>query len=197
MKTVSIITAMGKRDFDEEFTPLSPWLDLVNSEQWDGFGRLTDHLLEPGWVTGFLRHWKFDPQGRARTTANAELAELRSLIRKSSEKIASGKSLSRRDLHAFNTFLNAPSYPQLVTRREQIRTELTPVRRNWSWVRSRIAASFVDSFLDQSNRIKVCGNPQCRWAFLDTTKSNIRRWCHDRRCGNRDRVRRARARARP
>jgi len=188
-------TAMGKRRLDEAFTPQSPWLDLVNSQQWDGFGRLTDHLLEASWVATFLRYWKSHPKERARTTPLAELTELRSLLRRSSEKIASGKNLGRRNLNALNVFLNAPSYLQLVTRGKQIRTELRPVRRNWTWIRSQIAASFVDSFLDRSDRIKVCGNPQCRWAFLDTTKSNIRRWCHDRRCGNRDRVRRARARA--
>ena len=186
---------MGNRRLDEEFTPQSAWLDLVNSQQWDGFGRLTDHLLEVSWVARFLKYWKSHPEELARTTPRAELAKLRSLLRQSSEKIASGKTLGRRNLHALNTFLHAPSYLQLVTRGKQIRTELRPVRRNWTWIRSQIAASFVDSFLDQPNRIKVCGNPQCRWAFLDTTKSNIRRWCHDRRCGNRDRVRRSRARA--
>lgn len=185
---------MREKRCDEEFTPQSPWLDLVNSQQWDGFGRLTDHLLEASWAARFLRYWKVHPEELARATPRAQLAELRDLLRQSTEKIASGKSLSRRNLHTLNAFLNAPSYLQLVTKGKQIRTEVRPVRRNWKWIKSQIAASFVDSLQGQSDRIKICRNPQCRWAFVDATKSNIRRWCNDRRCGNRDRVRRARAR---
>lgn len=186
---------MQRQRFDDQFTSQSPWLDLVNSQQWDGFGRLTDHLLDASWAAGFLRQWKLHPERRTGTTPLAELAELRKLLRRSTEKIGSGKALRRLDLDTFNVFLKAPSYRQLVVRGREIRTEPRPLRHDWAWIRSQIAASFVDSFLGQSNRIKVCGNPQCRWAFLDTTKSNIRRWCNDRRCGNRDRVRRSRARA--
>lgn len=185
---------MRKRRFDSEFTPQSSWLDLVNSQQWDGFGRLTDHLLEPRWVARFLRYWKFHPEKLVRATPGAELAELRNLLRESTEKIASGESVRRRDLRNFNSFLKAPSYLQLVTRGKQICTQLTPLRLDWTWIKSQVAASFVDSFQGQPNRIKICGNPACRWAFFDTTKGNIRRWCKDSRCGNRDRVRRARAR---
>lgn len=185
---------MRKQRLDSEFTPQSSWLDLVNSQHWDGFGCLTDHLLEPGWVTRFLRYWKFHSEKLVRKTPSEELAKLRNLLRQSTEKIASGKSLGRRDLRTFNAFLNAPGYLQLVRRRKQIRTELTPVHLNWKWIKSQVAASFVDSFQGQSNRIKICENPGCQWAFLDTTKANIRRWCKDTRCGNRDRVRRARAR---
>lgn len=185
---------MDKQRLDTEFTSQSSWLDLVNSQQWDGFGNRTDHLLEPKWVAKFLRYWKFHPEKLGRTTPSAELAELRTLLRESTEKTASGEFLSPQDLRLFNAFLNAPSYVQLVTRGKQIRTELRPVRLNWTWIKSQVAASFVDSFQRQPNRIKICKNTGCRWAFFDATKGNIRRWCNDRRCGNRDRVRRARAR---
>jgi len=46
-----------------------------------------------------------------------------------------------------------------------------------------------------SARVKICRNADCRWVFYDTTKARSRRWCSDKVCGNRDRVRRARARA--
>ena len=26
-------------------------------------------------------------------------------------------------------------------------------------------------------RLKVCASPECRWAFLDTTRNRSRRWC--------------------
>ena len=36
-----------------------PWLDLVNSEHWDGFGNFTEMLDHPDWVDAFLHFWKF------------------------------------------------------------------------------------------------------------------------------------------
>jgi AcrR family transcriptional regulator len=34
-------------------------------------------------------------------------------------------------------------------------------------------------------RLKVCASPECRWAFLDTTRNRSRRWCAMGGCGNR------------
>jgi predicted RNA-binding Zn ribbon-like protein/AcrR family transcriptional regulator len=34
-------------------------------------------------------------------------------------------------------------------------------------------------------RLKVCASPDCRWAFLDTTRNRSRRWCDMAGCGNR------------
>jgi AcrR family transcriptional regulator/predicted RNA-binding Zn ribbon-like protein len=34
-------------------------------------------------------------------------------------------------------------------------------------------------------RLKVCGSPDCRWAFVDATRNRSRRWCDMAGCGNR------------
>ena len=34
-------------------------------------------------------------------------------------------------------------------------------------------------------RLKVCGSPDCRWAFVDGTRNRSRRWCDMAGCGNR------------
>ena len=185
---------MRRTKFDEEFTPQSAWLDLVNSQQWDGFGKLTDHLFEQRWVARFLRYWRVRPEKIGGTLPAVELNKIRSALRQATDKIASGEPLNRQDLHTLNSFLKTPSYAHLVAKGKRLRIELRPVRLNWAWIKSQIAGSFVESLLDHPNRIKVCANSGCRWAFYDATKGNIRRWCNDKRCGNRDRVRRARAR---
>ena len=46
------------------------------------------------------------------------------------------------------------------------------------------------------DRLRICGNPQCRLMFLDLSKNRVRLWCDSGGCGNRDRVRRYRSRAR-
>lgn len=37
-------------------------------------------------------------------------------------------------------------------------------------------------------RLRACANEQCRWLFLDDSKSGTRRWCSMSSCGNRHKV---------
>ena len=41
--------------------------------------------------------------------------------------------------------------------------------------------------------LKECGNRECRWLFLDTSKNHTRRWCDMKICGNRMKARRFKA----
>jgi predicted RNA-binding Zn ribbon-like protein len=42
-------------------------------------------------------------------------------------------------------------------------------------------------------KVRACGNPDCRWLFLDTSKNHTRRWCDMKICGNRMKARRFKA----
>jgi predicted RNA-binding Zn ribbon-like protein len=54
----------------------------------------------------------------------------------------------------------------------------------------RIALSLA-MFLEAGDRhrLKLCANPGCGFAFLDTSTNNTRRWCFMRYCGNRVKAR--------
>ena len=43
-------------------------------------------------------------------------------------------------------------------------------------------------------RLKLCGNPDCRWAFYDRSHSRRGAWCDMASCGNRLKNRNLRAR---
>ena len=43
-------------------------------------------------------------------------------------------------------------------------------------------------------RLKLCGNPYCRWAFYDRSHSRRGAWCDMATCGNRHKNRNLRAR---
>jgi predicted RNA-binding Zn ribbon-like protein len=45
-------------------------------------------------------------------------------------------------------------------------------------------------------RLKACGNPDCRWAFYDRSHSGAGAWCDMATCGNRIKNRRLRQRQR-
>ncbi|MFI5226988.1 MAG: CGNR zinc finger domain-containing protein [Candidatus Limnocylindrales bacterium] len=47
-----------------------------------------------------------------------------------------------------------------------------------------------------ADRIRVCANEQCRWAFYDSSRTGRRRWCDMASCGNRAKAARHRARVR-
>jgi predicted RNA-binding Zn ribbon-like protein len=46
-------------------------------------------------------------------------------------------------------------------------------------------------------RLKLCREDTCQWAFLDTSKNRSRTWCSMGICGNRSKTRAYRARQRP
>jgi predicted RNA-binding Zn ribbon-like protein len=172
----------------------SPWVDLVNSEDWDGLGRFTDHLQNPGWLPSFLRHWKL-PALPSNSRSFAQIKKLRSVLRRAAEKMVIGHPLASADLTDLNAAMNVPAHQALVRRGATFETALLPARMDWKWVLSRIASSFAETVAQTPRgRVKICANsPLCRWFFYDITKGNTRRWCSGRTCGNRFRVRQARA----
>jgi len=175
------------------FGKVAPWVDLANSEEWNGFGRLTDHLTNPRWLATFLKHWDLHPLSSKDVPCH-KLVQLRLLLRRVAEKLAAGASLSARELSNLNQALNVPGRQKLVQGQNGFRAEMVPLHNDWSWVIRRIAASFAEMLASREvERIKVCANSGCRWVFHDPTKARTKRWCNDRTCGNRARVRRARA----
>ncbi|MGR6922793.1 CGNR zinc finger domain-containing protein [[Actinomadura] parvosata] len=58
---------------------------------------------------------------------------------------------------------------------------------------ARIAAAALGADWD---RLKVCAEGTCQWAFIDLSKNRSRSWCSMRVCGNRTKTRAYRARKR-
>ena len=175
------------------FGKVAPWVDLVNSEEWDGFGKRTDHLANPRWLATFLKHWSLHPLP-SKDVPRRKLVQLRVLLRRAAEKLAAGGFLGRREILNLNQALNVPVWQKLVQNQNGFSAEMVPVRSDWTWVIARIAASLGEMLANHEvERIKVCANSDCRWVFHDPTKARTKRWCNDRTCGNRARVRRARA----
>jgi predicted RNA-binding Zn ribbon-like protein len=172
----------------------SAWLDLANSLEWNGYGKLNDHLHDPSWTGRVVQHWNL-AAALPRPIPLARLIALRALLRRMAAKLIAGEALDGRDLNALNSYLNVPVRVKLFQRQNGVHSEIVPLRPGWPWILSRIAASFVDMLaLNRPDRLKYCPNEGCKWIFYDRTKANTRRWCNDRTCGNRDRVRRSRQR---
>jgi predicted RNA-binding Zn ribbon-like protein len=177
------------------FGASAPWLDLVNSELYDGFGHFTECLDDPRWVRSFTRYWNLRiPVGNA--AALKALLELRRVLRQLVETSAE-HGLTSEDLSTLNAWLKIPVIPEVVESQSGFALTLRPAQTGWRSDVAAIARSFADSLIQEpTGRLKICANDDCRWIFVDRTKGNVRRWCNDATCGNRDRVRRARAKGR-
>jgi predicted RNA-binding Zn ribbon-like protein len=172
-----------------------PWIDLVNSEEWDTYGQRTDWLDDPCWPNYFLRQWHFAAPGREPFPA-AHFKELRTALRKSCESLLAGGKVSHHELQALNHALSVAGKRQLIQRQNGLQVEFVGEPHKWNWILAQTALTFALLLSrEEETRVKICQNPDCRWVFYDATKGKTRRWCSDKVCGNRDRVRRARARA--
>jgi predicted RNA-binding Zn ribbon-like protein len=172
----------------------APWVDLVNSEEWDTFGRRTDHLPNPDWLRFFLRQWHFAKPSRE-SAPIAKLETLRSALRKSGQALSVAKTIPVAQLRILNQALNVSATRELVQRQNGLQIELVPAVSGWKWILAEVAQSFADTLANGDGaRIKFCQNRDCRWIFYDQTKGKTRCWCSSKSCGNRERVRRSRAR---
>ena len=60
----------------------------------------------------------------------------------------------------------------------------------------RIVAAVFTAMADEDwSRLKLCGSSTCRWAFFDRSRNHSSRWCTMASCGNRQKARRFRQRA--
>jgi|SRR5580704_4131282 predicted RNA-binding Zn ribbon-like protein len=60
------------------------------------------------------------------------------------------------------------------------------------WMLAQAASDLLVS--GDAELVKDCGDPTCRWLFLDVSKNHTRRWCDMKTCGNRMKARRHHAR---
>jgi predicted RNA-binding Zn ribbon-like protein len=176
-----------------KFGQAASWVDLANSEMWDGYGHLTDFLNDPQWISDFLEFWQFRVPLPGPAVLH-DLRELRKQLRHFAEKTSRGAPIQQRDLEALNSWMKVPVFRHLVENQNGLRLTHEPVQIGWPAVLALIADSLAEALAQQQHdRLKICANSGCAWIFVDRTKGRVKRWCSDATCGNRDRVRRSRA----
>ena len=70
--------------------------------------------------------------------------------------------------------------------------EAAPEPRRPAWAAALDAVRVLTT--EDRGRVRQCGDAQCGWFFLDTSRNRSRRWCSMKSCGNRNKVRRFYAR---
>jgi predicted RNA-binding Zn ribbon-like protein len=133
-----------------------------------------------------------DPRGADRALLAAR--RLREGIYRAFAAEAAGRGASERDLEQINDVLV----------RGNSRRKLRPAMKGACWIWDDDPADFeavlwpvawsAGDLLTsrQLEYVKECGG--CPWLFLDASRNHSRRWCDMRDCGNRNKVRKFRAR---
>jgi len=172
-------------------------LALINSEEWYGRGPdgLDDKLNVPGWLDDLLAREGLAVGSPPASRELARVRRLRTLLRCMFTALAEGGDPAGGDLERLDRFARRGVLHRRIE--PSGRVVLAPAKRDWDWVLSEIAASFGELLADgERARIKVCENPECRWAFYDESRNRGRRWCTPADCGNVFKVRAFRARRR-
>ncbi|HJZ76560.1 MAG TPA: CGNR zinc finger domain-containing protein [Vicinamibacterales bacterium] len=139
---------------------------------------------------------------RARTTDQdarrivREAIALREVIDSLFRSIATESSPRGDQLKKFNRFLRDLRLPSYIGRRGSefvlLAGDVSARSDGPLWPIVDAAVSLLTSA--ERARVRECGEPSCRWLFLDTTKNQSRRWCSMKICGNRSKAARFRAR---
>ncbi len=148
--------------------------------------RFHDHLGDPAEALAYLRRQGFAvPAGAPRAEHLAALRELR----EAAQSLA-GEGGAREWQRRAERMLRRASY------RLDAEGELVPVSEGWDAFVSALLPGLVE-LRALRDRMKVCGNSNCGWLFLDRSKNRSRVWCEMASCGNRMKARRFRKRQRP
>ena len=120
------------------------------------------------------------------------LHALRQHARAATEALATRRTPTAADLDALNAALGTPAGRLVLVDTETPRPQLAfEIDADDAVLTAfQVALSFA-TFLESGDRqrLKLCANPGCGFAFVDTSINGTRRWCYMRYCGNRFKAR--------
>jgi predicted RNA-binding Zn ribbon-like protein len=186
------VSTLGSRVTTVRLVGGRPCLDLVNTVSWRGdVTRREDHLVGPADCLVWCERAGVLTAAETRTLAGIDVrTPLLALRETLTAHLVDADPLRLGSLQA--PIGDALRHSTLVPLDDRVRWQVealnarTPARR--------IALDLLDQLTDPPGPIRLCSDPACGWAFVDTSRGHRRRWCSSGDCGNRARVRRHAAR---
>jgi predicted RNA-binding Zn ribbon-like protein len=145
----------------------------------------------------FLEHELVHPDAGVRIN-DVELARIRrvrSALREVIDSVVDGRKPDADAVHLVNAVLEARRPTRLdfdgTALRIGHRHADTPIDDALALIAEAIVEELATG---RPERLRVCANDRCRWAFFDSSPTGRRRWCDMRSCGNQAKAARHRAR---
>jgi len=175
-------------------------LGFVNTRSWRGMTTPSEELhgvddvlawsvgtggVDPAIAEDFAAKWRARPVEAA--DAFAEAIALREMLFRLFGAVATREPADPADLDALNTALGSAAARSCMTCRDgSFVWSVDGLRPSAAALLSPVLWSAADLLAGaRRDRVRQCDNPQCRWVFLDDSKSGNRRWCSMASCGNR------------
>jgi predicted RNA-binding Zn ribbon-like protein len=173
-------------------TPLLLVQSFVNT--WDG-DHHSDLLLDPAAARDWLTAAGLWNAGRAPEPAELDLARrVRESIRDMLVANSGGSQPAPGDLQAIRAAAQAARPALHIGPGGQVSLRAGPLGPLEAGLVTLLLA-IRDAQRDGTwQRLKACGNPDCRWAFYDRSHSRAGTWCDMATCGNRIKNRKLRQR---
>lgn len=196
----------GERVF--ELTGGHPALDLVNTLDWRFRASGPEELLQDysdvvrftehtGLMTAAdaRKHLRSVPEGKAGRIVVAAVRELREAAADLLYSAVEGTSPSAAAVKRLqDCFVAMRQHQKLQWDGEKLEWKLDELASRADAPLLLLGASTAELMTsEQMHLLRECGNAECRWLFIDTSKNHTRRWCDMKICGNRMKARRFKA----
>jgi len=180
-------------------------LDFVNTVGWRGrndakdfFDTYTDLLIWSRYVN-ILKAKDFDMLNQrakkypdeAKKVLKGAIALREALYALFSAR-SEGITLPKNALTTFNNFLSqAMSHSQIIQKDKGFEWSTDGDRNSLDWILNPVIQSAAELLISVDiGKVKLCGDIECGWIFLDSSRNQSRRWCDMKDCGNRAKARR-------
>ncbi len=177
-------------------------LDLVNTVDWRGRPGNTDGL------TSYeeLVYWSLQAGALGKTESRRLVAEARRHLKQAARVLEVARALREAIARVFEQSRQRQSgdlaWLNQMLRRAPARAAIVARGNEYHWANEEKAfllerplwpvlwdaADLLTS--DRREWVRNCGDPECGWMFLDSSRNATRRWCSMERCGNRAKARR-------
>jgi len=138
-----------------------------------------------------LRAWA-ESHPRAAAHALADAKEVREAIAALFQAIVDGKAPPPAPLAGLEEACRAASDARALRPSGEgaiwVWREASPEPERPAWAAALDAARILTS--QDVALVRQCGDAECGWFFLDTSRNRTRRWCSMKACGNRNKARR-------
>jgi predicted RNA-binding Zn ribbon-like protein len=157
---------------------------------------LYDHELMHGDALESAR-FRFANDEASGERALSRLRRVRGALRDLVDAAVEGRSPGATSLEVVNRALRTPYIYQLVPAGDGVSLDHQHVGDPIAGALARLSESIAREVSQgEPDRLRVCANDECRWAFYDISRSGRRKWCDMASCGNRAKAARHRARQR-
>jgi predicted RNA-binding Zn ribbon-like protein len=180
-------------------------LDFVNTVSWRGRENFRDYfetysdLLVWSRYVGILTDKDFKKlQQNAKRHQNEttkvfnRAVRLRETLYAIFSSKAAGRSLKKDNLSTFNRYLSkSMCLSQIIQTEKGLEWNTDGDKDSLDWMLNPIIRSAVELLVSvEIGKVKICGDIECGWIFLDSSRNQSRRWCDMKDCGNRAKARR-------